>query len=101
MRIVQKPAVDGLPENRVVAFFGKIDKQTCFIIHRPQKNWDYSSFRVCIGPANNLQETEMTDIVKYLGGSITIDTVAGRFFFPDRRHKDLVPLFNGYPIYLF
>lgn len=101
MRIIQKPAVDGLPENRVVVFFGKIDKQTFFIIHRPKKNWDYSSFRVCIGPAYNIQETEMTEIMKYPSGSITIGTVAGRFFFPGRRQKDLLPLLNGYPIYLF
>lgn len=108
MEIIQKSVVNGLPDDHEVEYAGQIDATTYFVVYRPKENWNYDSFKVSMGPADNLQDVEVTGAMRYRDGGTTVINVYiaerddfGTFFFPRPNTKGKKPTFNRQPIDLF
>lgn len=70
--------VAGLPENSIVEFFGKIDKERFFVIFSLE-----SGEKKCyVGLAEKLEEARVNRFAKHGSGDTTVETAAGKFFFP-------------------
>ncbi|MBI4837434.1 MAG: hypothetical protein HY813_03480 [Candidatus Portnoybacteria bacterium] len=83
--------IAGLPDNCIVKFFGKIDKERFFIIF----SLESGEKRAYIGLADALAEVGVNRFTRHGSGDTTVETAVGKFFFPAvcDWHKE-VALFN-------
>lgn len=70
--------IAGLPENSIVEFFGKLDKERFFVIFSLESG-EKKSY---LGPADALEEVRINRFAKHGSGDTTVETEVGRFFFP-------------------
>ncbi len=91
-----------LPSGQIVEYFAKDQQGTLYIAHRPRRGWDGNTFKLYVGPENNVVEVDVTRVSTYRdGGSIGIDFLIdnqkGSLFFPHYRRQESKPFvkFNG------
>ncbi len=104
VNIVNRPCVTGLPETIYVEYFGKLQEGQEFIIFRPKDNWDYDSFVCLVRPHGflNFQQVKITKVVRYRdGGTTTVETELGKFYFPSPFLKETKPSMNGSEITIY
>ena len=101
MEIVHKSIEDVMADDSDLDYLGKIDKDTWFVVYRPEQDGEWDTFRVSIGSRDNLKEVEVTGGMRYGNGTTIVNTVKGTFFFPHPNRKGKKPLFNSRPIELF
>ena len=101
MRVVQKISMDMLLSKYNVEYFGKIDENTFFVVYRPEQDGYYDTFRVSIGPPDDIKEMKVRNVLRYRSGTLVINTVVGTFSFSFPYHKDKRSLFCSWPIELF
>lgn len=101
MELIHKSFREALSNLAEVEYAGKINETTYFVIYRPERDNDWNTFRVLIGPRTALQTVDVTGGMRYKCGTTVINTAQGTFFIPPVQRKDKQPLFNGQPIYLF
>ena len=70
--------VAGLPENSIVEFLGKVDKERFFIIF----SLGSGEKKCYVGPAEGLEEVCVNRFAKHGSGDTTVETEVGKFFFP-------------------
>lgn len=89
-----------LPKGHETEYFGLLDDENYFLIHRPKEGWDYSSFIAEIGPFEDMAETQVFKVVRYRdGGTTYIDTAKGMFYFPTPfSDTPVAPTLGGKPI---
>ncbi len=84
--------VNGLPDADKLEYVAVARNQdtrdsTYFVVHRPEKDWNYNSFRLHIGKENELREAKVDHVERYRdGGTTNIDYQMngkdGRLHFP-------------------
>lgn len=85
-----------LPKGHFLEYFAKDEEGTLYVVHRPEKNWDYNQFQMYMGPEGNVTEVDVKKVVRYRdGGTTHIDfSVAnqpGQLYFPTVFKKELKP----------
>lgn len=102
IKTTAEPSVEGLPGGHKIEYFGRINRTTFFVIHRPENNWSYDDFQVKIGPADNLKDITIKSVIRLRdGGTTIIETVNGQFFFPAPHKSKKRPKFRGKNIKIF
>ncbi|OIP79519.1 MAG: hypothetical protein AUK17_00150 [Parcubacteria group bacterium CG2_30_44_18] len=71
--------VSGLPDNCIVEFFGKIDKEQFFIII----SLESGEKKAYLGPAQDMKEIKVDSFTVHgRGKPVVVETEMGKFFFP-------------------
>ena len=90
--------VEGLPNGHIIEYSGKFADGRFFVIHRPEKDWGYESFRAAIGSADDLSQVVVKGVDRFRdGGSTIVETKEGVFYFP-ALHKEEKDTFNNMAI---
>ncbi|PIS16254.1 MAG: hypothetical protein COT61_04890, partial [Candidatus Portnoybacteria bacterium CG09_land_8_20_14_0_10_44_13] len=71
--------MSGLPDNCIVEFFGKIDKEQFFIII----SLESGEKKAYLGPAQDMKEIKVDSFTVHgRGKPVVVETEMGKFFFP-------------------
>lgn len=105
-RIVFEPKVTDLPGSSILEYFGRITPDTFFIVTTPNpKTSDiyYEGFRIWIGPADQLCEISVQQVIRFRdGGTTHIYTDRGLFKFISPFYRNQAPYpkdeLNGKPL---
>jgi hypothetical protein len=111
VRIAYRPVVEGLPKNRRVMFFGKLDSETFFVIHKPNDGTSkFGVAQLMRGPAGKLEddsECKYSSIWNAFNFT-KVETHTDLFIFPSNTPDEVEKLgrprpatFNGEPIEVF
>ncbi len=91
--------VTGLPDGHSLEYVARdtATKSTFYVVHRPEKDWDYNSFRLHIGAERELREAEVLSVRRARdGGTTDIDYVLmdeiGYLHFPTPFNKEARPM---------
>ena len=106
-----EPQVRGLAKGDELQYFGKVNAKKYFVIYQPKSAEPYD-FVVLIGPIGNLKPVKLIEADRMRdGGTTTVETAAGTFFFPsptydprmpweqDKPRPKVSPTFKGRPLY--
>jgi hypothetical protein len=88
-----EPTIEGLPAEAYVEYFGRVDENTFFLIYLPDADdYQYENFRLVLGTADNLQPVKIIETHRLRdGGTTTVETEKGRFFFPSPAYDPRSP----------
>jgi len=102
LRLRPSLCLRGLPYGYLVPYTGTLDNGVTFAIFHPEKDWDYTDFRLVVGDhQGTVREVTVKKVVRYRdGGTTDIDTAIGSFHFPSVFNKDDKPTFCGNPLTL-